>query len=66
MRQIKTIWWNIQNSGKFDDEVNKAISDGWSMTARMVMMPKIDGGYPLLYAELEREVYELDGVPQED
>lgn len=65
MRQIKTIWWNIQNSNKFDDEVNEAISDGWSMITRMILMPKIDDGYPLLYAELEREVCEVDGLPQE-
>lgn len=66
MRQIKTIWWNIQNSNKFDDEVNEAISDGWSMITRMILMPKIDDGYPLLYAEFERDDHEFDGVPRED
>ena len=67
MKKIKTIWWQIEGSSRFDEEVNRAISDGWSMITRMVLMPKNSDGYPLLYAELEREDPEFDGlIEQED
>ena len=65
MRRIKTIWWQIEGSGRFDDEVNRAIEDGWRLVCRMPLMPKNENGYPLLYAELERDDVDIDGLCKE-
>ena len=62
MKRIKTIWWDIQRAEDFDCAVNNAIEDGWQLVCRMVLMPKNEVGYPLLYAELEREDVTVDGL----
>lgn len=51
MKQIKTIHHRIDESVKFDEEINAAITEGWQLTKREFVP-----GYCMLYAELEREV----------
>lgn len=59
MKQIKTIVYRLDNSGNFDIAVNLAISDGWELKKREVLIPKAQHNdqytYIMLYAELERE-----------
>lgn len=64
MLQIKTIWNRLENATLFDDEVNAALRDGWTLKNRTVLRP-IDQSestytYMLLYAELEKEVADND------
>lgn len=51
MIQIKTIHHRIDESVKFDDEINAALAEGWRLTKREFVT-----GYCVLYAELEREI----------
>ena len=64
MLQIKTIRNRLDNPTLFDDEVNAALRDGWTLKNRTVLRP-IDQSestytYMLLYAELEKEVADND------
>lgn len=60
MLQIKTIWNRLENATLFDDEVNAALRDGWTLKKRTVLRPigqsESTYTYMLLYAELEKEV----------
>lgn len=51
MKQIKTIHHRIDDSARFDKEINDALAEGWQLTRREFVP-----GYVILYAELEREV----------
>lgn len=64
MLQIKTIRNRLDNPTLFDDEVNAALRDGWTLKKRTVLRPI---GQPesvyihtMLYAELEKEVADDD------
>lgn len=70
MKQIKTISKRLNNSAEFDEAVNKAIEEGWTLTERKVLQPQSqpsEGVYihVMLYAELERftEPDECEGGP---
>ena len=39
MLQIKTIWNRLENATLFDDEVNAALRDGWTLKKRTVLRP---------------------------
>lgn len=59
MKQIKTISKRLDNATAFDEAVNKAIAEGWTLIERKVLQPPSqpsDGVYihNMLYAELER------------
>lgn len=61
MKQIKTIMHRMETPGDgetFDREVNKALTEGWTLVKREVLRP-YEGPhrtfYRMLYAELERE-----------
>ena len=58
MKQIKTIVNRLDNHEDFDEEVNRALSDGWSLIERRVIVPKAQATnyytYHMLYAELEK------------
>lgn len=60
MLQIKTIWNHLDNPTLFDDEVNAALRDGWTLKKRTVLRPIGQSesvfGHMILYAELEKEV----------
>ena len=62
MLQIKTIRNRLNNSTSFDDEVNAALLDGWTLKKRAVLRPisQHESTYihMMLYAELEKEVVE--------
>ena len=64
MLQIKTIWNRLKNATLFDDEVNAALRDGWTLKKRTVLRPigqsESTYTYMLLYAELEKEVADDD------
>ena len=64
MLQIKTIRIRLDNPTVFDDEVNAALHDGWTLKKRTVMRPigQSDSTYThmMLYAELEKEVTDND------
>ena len=66
MLQIKTIWNRLNNLTPFDDEVNAALRDGWTLKKRTVLRPigQSESAYAytymLLYAELEKEVADND------
>lgn len=64
MLQIKTIWNHLENATLFDDEVNAALCDGWTLKKRTVLRPigqsESTYTYMLLYAELEKEVADND------
>ena len=55
--QIKTIEFRLDASEEFDEAVNKALSEGWSLVKRDVLPPYEGASYihhRMLYAELER------------
>ena len=60
MLQIKTIRNRLENATLFDDEVNAALHDGWTLKKRTVLRPigQSESVYmhTMLYAELEKEV----------
>jgi hypothetical protein len=64
MLQIKTIKNRLDNPITFDDEVNAALRDGWTLKKRTVLRPisQQDATYThmMLYAELEKEVADDD------
>ena len=64
MLQIKTIRNRLDNPTLFDDEVNTALRDGWTLKKRTVLRPigKSESAYShtMLYAELEKEVADDD------
>lgn len=64
MLQIKTIWNRLENATLFDDEVNAALCDGWTLKKRTVLRPigQSESVYmhTMLYAELEKEVADDD------
>lgn len=64
MLQIKTIRNRLDNPTLFDDEVNAALRDGWTLKKRTVLRPisQQDTTYThtMLYAELEKEVADDD------
>ena len=64
MLQIKTIWNRLENATLFDDEVNAALRDGWTLKKRTVIRPigQSESVYmhTMLYAELEKEVADDD------
>lgn len=57
MLQIKTIRNRLDNPTLFDDEVNAALRDGWTLKKRTVLRPigQHESTYThmMLYAELE-------------
>ena len=64
MLQIKTIRNRLDNPTLFDDEVNAALCDGWTLKKRTVLRPigqsKSVYMHTMLYAELEKEVADDD------
>ena len=64
MLQIKTIWNRLENATFFDDEVNAALRDGWTLKKRTVLRPigQSESTYThtMLCAELEKEVADDD------
>lgn len=64
MLQIKTIRNRLDNPTLFDDEVNTALRDGWTLKKRTVLRPigQFESAYShtMLYAELEKEVADDD------
>lgn len=65
MLQIKTIRNRLDNPTLFDDEVNAALRDGWTLKKRTVLRPIIGQSesvymHTMLYAELEKEVADDD------
>lgn len=64
MLQIKTIRNRLDNPTLFDNEVNAALRDGWTLKKRTVLRPigQQESTYIhiMLYAELEKEVAEDD------
>ena len=64
MLQIKTIRNRLDNPTLFDDEVNAALRDGWTLKKRTVLRPigQSESVYmcTMLYAELEKEVADDD------
>ena len=64
MLQIKTIRNRLDNNTYFDDEVNAALRDGWTLKKRTVLRPISQSAssysYTMLYAELEKEVADDD------
>lgn len=64
MLQIKTIWNRLNNLTLFDDEVNAALHDGWTLKRRTVLRPIGQSEsvcmHTILYAELEKEVADDD------
>ena len=64
MLQIKTIRYRLDNPIEFDDEVNAALREGWTLKKRTVLRPISQNDtnytYMMLYAELEMEVADHD------
>lgn len=60
MLQIKTIRNRLGYASFFDNEVNAALRDGWTLKKRIVLRPigQSESVYAhmMLYAELEKEV----------
>ncbi len=66
MKQIKTIQSRmdtLEHVEEFDKEVNKALTEGWTLTKREVLKP-YEGEtmlcFRMLYAELEKEIITED------
>ena len=58
MRQIKTITNRLDNATFFDDAVNRAISEGWTLTDRLISPARNQYYYTMLVAYLEKDVEE--------
>lgn len=63
MKEIKTITKRRDHTGGFDCEVNLALANGWKLVRRYIDRGFATAGgtwifYPVLVAELEREVSE--------
>lgn len=61
MKQIKTIKYRLDNAEDFDKEVNVALAEGWTLTARKVLLPPSQPNTSnyfnfMVYAELEKEI----------
>lgn len=59
MKQIKTIIKRRDYATDFDAAVNRAIREGWTLVRRYVdrgLSTSLTEFYPVLIAELEREV----------
>lgn len=56
MLEIKTIMYKADNHESFDEEVNKALTEGWELVRRDVFPSHCTNTNTFLYAELEREV----------
>ena len=56
MKQIKTVVYNIDYASSFDEDVNAALADGWTLTHREMRTPQDPRRRTLFYAELEKEV----------
>ena len=63
MKQIKTVMCNVGREIQFDEEVNKLLSEGWTLRKREIL--KASGELSeafnaphvlVLYAEMEKEV----------
>ena len=64
MLQIKPIRNRLDNNTYFDNEVNAALRDGWTLKKRAVLRPIGQSesvyAHTMLYAELEKEVADDD------
>lgn len=64
MLQIKTIRDRLDCASFFDNEVNAALRDGWTLKKRAVLRPISQSEsvytHTMLYAELEKEVTDDD------
>lgn len=64
MLQIKTIWDLLDCPSFFDNKVNAALCDGWTLKKRTVLRPisqhNTTHTHMMLYAELEMEVADDD------
>lgn len=64
MLQIKTIRYRLDDPTLFDDKVNAALRDGWTLKKRTVLRPIGQSesvyAHTMLYAELEKEVADDD------
>lgn len=64
MLQIKTIRDRLDYASFFDNEVNAALRDGWTLKKRTVLRPVEQRNAThtriMLYAELEKEVADDD------
>lgn len=64
MLQIETILNRLDYSTFFDNEVNVALRNGWTLKKRTVLRPIGQSesvyGHMMLYAELEKEVADDD------
>lgn len=59
MLQIKTIKNRLDNVEAFDNEVNRAIENGWKLKERRVLQPLAQASnytFIMLYAEMEKEI----------
>ena len=69
MLQIRTVIVPSTLQGKFDNEVNDLIQEGWELVRRDVL-PAFEGEFEIypqrLYAELEREIAEAPETDDED
>lgn len=58
MKQIKTIKYQLDAAEAFDEKVNAALAEGWTLTKRELLPPADLGdrvAFRMLYAELEKE-----------
>ena len=70
MKQIKTVVGQIEGFVRFDNPVNALIADGWVLIKRKIIFHKDVSeafstyGYPVLYAELEKETPYFEEVTE--
>ena len=64
MIYVKTIIKPTCDVDDFDNEVNKALADGWELVRRDIITPPDESSK--LYAELERYIEEEEEEPEDD
>ena len=57
MRLIKTIVYDINRCGQFDEAVNRAIEDGWDLV-KVETVQAAEGYGRIMVAHMEKEVKE--------
>lgn len=61
MKRIKTVMIkmrDVADLAEFDEKVNAAMAEGWTLTKREALQVQSVGVVCILYAELERELVE--------
>ena len=53
--QIRTIGYQLDYAERFDEAVNTAIREGWTLTKREIIVPNTEDKKIMVYAEMIKQ-----------